>query len=154
VAQPPSKPDAPYLAKGGTLRITTPWQVDLGETIVFLVDGDLSLEARVKVAPGGFLAFFVSGDISLDPSVNSEDGLAAIEGVYIADGTFSSGKANTKLILEGTFVGWSGVNLERDFDSQRSNSEPVEVFRYRSDFKLNLPTFLNRPSINWQEVAP
>ncbi|MBI2010089.1 MAG: hypothetical protein HYS86_02800, partial [Candidatus Chisholmbacteria bacterium] len=83
-----------------------------------------------------------------DPAV------ANLEGVYIANGTISTGESDTKFTGEGTFVGWSGVNLQRDFEDTRNNTEPVEVFRYRPDFKLNLPGFLRRPTIEWQEVAP
>lgn len=155
VLKPVSRPDNAYLARGGTMRIRSPWNVGSSDVVVFLVEGDLSIENEISVTPGGFLAFLVTGNITIDSSVDSEDGLAALAGVYVADGVIRTGVTDTKLIVEGTFVGWSGVVLERTFLSgERANSEPAEVFRYRPDLKLNVPSFLKRPKIDWQEVAP
>jgi len=151
-----SKPSAPplsgtaYFSEGSMLIDDTSWQ-NISEKIVVLVNGDLDIKNQVTVNAGGFLAFLVKGDIRIDPLVDN------VEGVYIADGFFetgTTGAGDLQLIAEGTFVGWGGVNLARDFDSVQNNTEPAELFRYRPDFKVNLPGFLKRPTINWEEVAP
>ena len=100
------------------------------------------------------MAIIASGDISIDAMVNSEDGVAGIEGIYIADGSFSTGSGNQKLIIEGTVVGWQGVSLGRDFGSTRNNTEPVEEFLYRPDLVTSAPSYLKRPNLVWEEVAP
>ena len=155
-----TKPTAPplsgsaYLARGDVFIRPEDWQVNAGETIVILVDGNLSIRRKIRVEEGGFLMFIVSGDIEINSNVNSTDGQGAVEGIYVADGTFSTGEADTKLIVEGTFVGWTGVSLQRDFDSTQNNTEAAEVFRYRPDLVVNVPIYLSRPNILWQEVAP
>jgi len=55
-----------------------------------------------------------------------------------------------KFVSEGTFVGWSGVSLRRDFDDKCSFTkawnarEATEVFNYRPDFLVNSPDWMWR----------
>ncbi|MBI4035093.1 MAG: hypothetical protein HY381_01695 [Candidatus Chisholmbacteria bacterium] len=72
----------------------------------------------------------------------------------MADGVIDTGSATTKLILGGTWVGWQGVNLKRDFKTDRNETEPAEVFRYRPDLIANVPLYMKRASLVWEEVAP
>ena len=155
-----AKPTSPpihakvYYADADMIIANSSWQVAGGEKIAVLVRGDLTIKAKISVAEGGFLVFAVQGDIKIDPTVNSEDGQGAVEGIYIADGEIKTGTANTKLILEGTFVGWQGVTLGRDFATVRNNTEAVEVFVYRPDIVAAAPKYMRRPSLSWEEVAP
>jgi len=66
-----------YLVKENMGIISREWSVSNTEKIVFLVNGDLNISNKIRVADGGFLGFIVSGDIVIDPTVNSEDGLGA-----------------------------------------------------------------------------
>lgn len=137
-----------------SMTIANPWSIATGEQIVFLIDGDLSVAAEVTVDEDGFVAFIVSGNITIDTAVGGDGPDAQVEGVYVADGVFGTGSSTDKLILEGTFVGWTGVSLDRDFGGAQNNTEPAEVFRYRPDIKQAAPDYLGRPKISWQEVAP
>ena len=55
-----------------------------------------------------------------------------------------------KFVGEGTFVGWSGIELQRDFDDRCSftkawnSRQPTEVFNYRPDFLKNAPEWMWR----------
>lgn len=147
-----------YWATGNMNIANGTWQIASGEKIVVLIKGNLTIKNRINVAPGGFLAMIASGDISIDPSVDSEDGQPAVEGVYIADGRFSTGggdpAGDKKLVIAGTFVGWQGMALNRDFKSDRNNSEPAEAVIYRPDLITSAPSFMKRPTYVWEEVAP
>lgn len=155
-----SKPTQPpihakvYYANNDMIIADNTWQISAGEKIAVLVRGNLDIKAKISVAEGGFLAFAVQGDININPSINSEDGQGAIEGIYISDGEIDTGRATTKLILEGTFVGWTGVTLGRDFQTVRNNTEPAEVFVYRPDIIAAAPSYMKRPAYVWEEVAP
>lgn len=156
----------------GYLTILDAWNVAAGESIVVFVDGDLNiadpdgLQQLITVEPGGFLAFIVSGDINIAESVGNDDlndTTPNIEGVYIADGyinTQSRGVAaggDDRFVGAGTFVGWTGVNLERDFEDDairkaENNVRPAELFIFRPDFVVNVPERMTKSRYIWQEA--
>ncbi len=156
----------------GDMTIQSSWLIQAGEQFVVFVDGNLTLsdltgvEQLIQVEPGGFLAFIVSGDITVASSIgnsNLDDTTANIEGVFIADGVLtvqSRGEAaggDDRFVGTGTFVGWSGVQLQRDFSDgatrkAENNTRPVELFVYRPDFVLNAPERMKTPRYIWQET--
>lgn len=159
--------------QNGDLRIESPWAVAAGETYVVFVDGNLTLadgdgasDQLIDVANGGFLAFIVSGDITFEESLGNStltNTTANVEGVFIADGTLtfaSRGAAaggDDRFVGEGSFIGWSGVNLDRDFSdgssrSLENNDKAVELFIYRPDFLVNMPDIMLVPIRIWQET--
>lgn len=116
---------------------------------------------------------------ALNDCNNAERG--TIQGVFFADGMidirgFSAGAGqltnvgsqecdmgtsrlpDKKFIGEGTFVGWSGVNLGRDFSDNCSftrswnSRSPTESFIFRPDFLLNVPDWMRRSIRLRQEV--
>jgi len=157
--------------QSGNLTIQSQWSVASGETYVVFVDGDLTFtdggnDQLIDVAQGGFLAFIVSGDIIVEESLgnsNFTDTTANLEGVYIADGSLtiaSRGQAaggDDRFVGEGVFVGWSGVNLNRDYSdgsnrSLENNDKPIELFVYRPDLLVNMPDIMLVPIRIWQET--
>ncbi len=153
------------------LTILDPWQIDAGESIVIFVAGDLNINNTILVAQTGFLAFIVQGDIIIDSSVGHVDptagtaGNSVVEGVYVANGKLllptrgTAAGGDYKFVGEGTFVGWGGVELDRDYADTGTRgtlntSNPAEVFRYRPDFVVRAPSRLKVPRYTWREVAP
>jgi hypothetical protein len=155
------------------LRIESPWSVAAGETYVIFVDGNLTLadgdgasDQLIDVANGGFIAFIVSGNITFDESLGNStlsETTANVEGVFIADGTLtfaSRGVAaggDDRFVGEGSFIGWSGVNLDRDFSDGvfrdiHNNDKATELFIYRPDFLVNMPDIMLVPIRIWQET--
>lgn len=181
-----TKPDAldinnnqkPYLTTG-SMTIQQLWDVPAGETIIIFVNGDLtmadpsSIGQLINVETGAFLAFIVSGDITIEDTVGNaivvgnpelDDRTANIEGVFIADGQIniqsrvpSTATSDLRFIAEGTLVGWSGFNLERNFFDGTSGEEenglrPTELFIYRPDLLENIPQAMKQPHYIWQET--
>jgi hypothetical protein len=152
----------------GDMVVQDAWTVNSGESIVVFVDGQLDIRNTITVAQGGFLAFIVSGDIVIDASVGSADETSTtpvVEGMYVANGEIrlpSAGLAaggDLKFVGAGTFVGWSGIVMERDYDDGASrrllnNTNPTELFIYRPDLALRTPTRMRAPRYQWREVAP
>ena len=156
----------------GNMTIQSSWHVADGESYVIFINGDLTIsdpgnvEQLIQVDEGGFLAFIVSGDIIVDSNVGNDDlndTSGNIEGIYIAGGSLTiSGKGisnggDERFVGEGTFVGWSGVELERDFDDGNNrkvenNTRPVELFVYRPDFVIYLPERMKTSRYLWQET--
>lgn len=175
-SSPPTDGKRAYF-HSGNLIIQNQWVVDADEKITVIVDGDLNLrnttlgnnvapvDQLISVAPGGYLAFVVSGDIIVESSVGnttiSDITTSNIEGVYVADGVLtiqSIGAAGDNTFVgAGTFVGWGGVDLQRDFDDgglrkAENNTKAVENFIFRPDFVLNIPEEISRSSYIWKET--
>jgi len=158
------------------------WSVVAGESIIIFVHGDLEFEDTsgsgaklTEVEPGGFLAFIVSENITIspevgyydDPSTSAIHANANLEGVFIASGAINmpsnedNDNADKKFIGAGTFVGWGGINLARNYayegdplSAETNNLNPIDVFIYRPDFIINTPLEMKSANYEWQETAP
>ena len=81
-----------------------------------------------------------------------------VDGVYIADGTFVSNSSSDgtsvfddQLLVNGTVVAWTGVELHRDLGAGNAN-EPAEKFSYRLDLIENMPEVMKDYLLRWKEV--
>ncbi|MDP2672136.1 MAG: hypothetical protein Q8O68_01345, partial [Candidatus Daviesbacteria bacterium] len=155
--------------KTGNLAIDSPIIFGPGNFII-LVDGDLTINAKITVPVGSTAIFSVSGDIK----VNSNLGEAAtsdtptIEGLYSADRNFYTKNPNVdndctgipdkRLNVAGTVVanaGRSGGSFINKRDLCAGNtSNPSVSFIERPDFMLNYPSMVKQTTRSWQEVAP
>lgn len=154
------------------LTIQEPWSISSTESYVIFVNGNLTIQdptnagALITVDEGGFLAFIVRGDILIDASVGHANPATAtpnLEGVYIADQTIqvlsdsNAATSDRRFIGAGSFIGWTGVTLQRDFDDGGSGSSsslttPSELFIYRPDLLYTAPAFMLSPHSIWQET--
>jgi len=138
--------EAIYLTSGGSLNISG--NIGADSQVVILHPGDLTIDGDITVAPGGFLAVIASGNITIDPSV------ANVQGIFIADGSLevpSAGADDLQLLAEGTFVGWTDVNLDRDIGAPSANQASM-IFSYRPDFILNAPSFIKQSAYQWRQI--
>jgi len=155
--------------RGGDMTIDSNWDVTAGNSYVIFVNGNLTVSnsATITVAQGAFLSFIVSGNITFDSSIGtatfSSTGPGQVQGVYIANGVLkveSAGASGTekKFIGEGTFVGYSGIRLPRDFSNggngTQNNNYPASLFVHRPDFVINTPARMKKAVMNWREVEP
>jgi hypothetical protein len=159
--------------RNGDLTILSQWNIASGEQYVIFVAGDLYLtdgdgasDQLITVENGGFVAFIVEGNLYIDESLGNSDLLnttSNIEGVYIVNGVIEvqsrgvGAGGDDRFIGEGTFVGWNGVNLNRDFDDglgrdTENLDKPTEQFIYRPDFMVNLPKVLRSSPKLWQQT--
>lgn len=187
-AQPLAKAGKPVIAEGIgiyrysgnlTLDSTNPWSLSSSEQIIVFVNGNLTIDdvpggqnRITTVAPGGsgFLMFIVSGNITVTSDVGYTNiytnpaaaNIANLEGVFVADGTLTiagqDGATDRKFIGAGTFVGWEGIVLGRNYDQggnpQLNNAAPTEVFIFRPDFIVNAPRQVKSAQMTWRELEP
>lgn len=140
--------------------ISTPWTVGAGESLIILVDSTVRIEAPITVAPGGFLSIIASGNITVANTVGNAtltDATPNVEGIFVSSGQFvvEGGRAggDLRFVGAGTFVGWNGVGLQRQFANKPDNDQtPSEQFIYRPDILSNTPEALKRPIQIWQET--
>ena len=166
------------------LNDANPWVINDNEKLIVFVEGNLTID-DADSTPGtekvtsfsnnnGFLAFIVQGDIIINPSVGYADPTtdikttpANIEGLFVADGWlklegFSDAAIrDNKFIGAGTFTGWSGVLLSRDFenttnptDAAYNNTYATENFVFRPDLIYNYPEekYVRTSQIEWSQV--
>lgn len=173
-----------YFHHQGHLIINDQIVVDNNKRITLFVDGNLTINNPannnqiISVVPGSFLAFIVSGNITFSsdvgyqpPSLYPNSVFAPpstvspnVEGVFIANGQIiiQANNPNTsdkKFIGAGTFVGWQGISLPRDFADDTigkawNNYNPTETFIYRPDLVISFPEELKGFLSNWREVNP
>lgn len=149
--------------EGIPLTITTPSAVLGPRKVILIVKGaNLSIKGNIKLTKGS--GFFLAvagkntagnyGDIIVDPGVGG-GGSANLEGIYVADGTFSSGTGGTsQLWVRGTVAAYKGINLQRDLGSATNTTTPAEYFEYAPDQELLFPVDLAYSLTTWREVAP
>ena len=126
---------------------------------VILVNGNLKIDKEITLGPNGFLAFVVNGNIVIDENVgvgkNSTD--TSLEGVYFAQGVFSTGTSavggHEKLIAKGIFAAQGGFNLGRDLGDDNETT-PAETFIFDPRLLVKMPKELTKSTMSWTEVAP
>ncbi len=160
VTQPASS-DTPYYVVGD-MTTTGNWSVGAGESVVIIVNGNVTLGGQVNITGDGFIAFIVNGDIDVTSSIGGTSGSTTpvIEGIYITSptGTFATGvsaaAATAKFVGKGMFISGNFL-LERDLDIANANNiSASEVFFYNPRLLLTMPDSMKELSVTWQEVAP
>ena len=148
-----------YLYDGRTtgipLKITSAANLGSRKVILFVRGADLQLNSNINLNDGlGFFLAITTGNIIVAPTVGG-GATANLEGVYVADGSFSTGttgtNSDTKLWVRGTVAAFGGMSLQRDL---ADNSGPAELFEFAPDQELLFPTKFSYYPSAWREVAP
>ena len=142
-------------ATGLPLNITSAANLGSRKVILLVKGADLRLNSTINLNDGlGFFLAVTTGNITVAPTVGG--GVAAnLEGVYVADGSFSTGttgtNSDTKLWVRGSVAAFGGMILQRDL---ADNSGPAELFEFAPDQELLFPIKLSYYPSAWREVAP
>ncbi len=123
------------------------------KTVLYVESGNLTIQGDITITGGGagFFAAIVGGDITLDPAV------ATLNGLYLSDGTFTTGTGTKQLTVSGSVAALSGFNLQRDLggvNGVNNNLSPAEIFTYDPIYTFTAPQSFSKPNIQWTEVAP
>ena len=113
------------------LDLTVNSNLDIGskKAVVMVNSSDLAINAPINLTDGaGFFLVVVNGNITVDPGVSG--GTPDLEGLYVADGTFSSGSSAFPLNVRGSVAAYGGLSLQRDLGSGNLTT-PSEVFIYK-----------------------
>jgi hypothetical protein len=141
-------------ALNGNQALTIP-ATDIGtRKVILMVDNaDVNITGNINLTRGqGFFMLVVKGNINVDALVGG--GVSPnLEGLYLADGTFSDGVGDAQLWVRGSVSGNLGVNMQRDLGNVANNA-PSEFFEYAPDQIMLFPKVFGYRRINWKEVAP
>lgn len=140
--------DGMIKAYEGDIETGSTWQVET-KKIVILTTGSFLIKHKIEVEEGGSLVVIAKGDINVDGGLGGTNN--QIHGFFIADGAFSSGSGNKRLIVKGGVIA-NNFNLERDLAD--NSDTPAEKFVYRPDMFLNLHPSLWLRYHLWEELAP
>jgi hypothetical protein len=144
------------------MRTSGNWNVGSGETVMFVIDGNLIINGQITLSGTGFAAFIVNGNVTVDPIVGGPAGSATpvVEGVYITSptGVFQTGDSssagNERFVAEGIFVA-GDFFLQRDLDAVGANpTTPSELFIYNPQLLVTMPDAMRDVPLTWQEVPP
>ncbi len=111
------------------------------QKVILLIDGSVTVNQDIIVPSGAFLAIIANGNITFNYNVNFAQGWFVAENINIPchdTGAAGCDKDDIQFVGEGSFVGWTGINLERDMGGD-NNQAPSEKFTYRADMLLNAP---------------
>lgn len=158
-ASPITKPASrvkPYYVKGN-MTMNTDWIIAEGETIIFLVDGNVNLNGKVTMTGNGFASFIASGNITVGSNVGvpPASSTPVLEGIYIASGTFQSGISQAgveRLVVKGSVIA-NNFLLQRDLGDTNTTT-PAELFLYNPALLFRMPPDMMEVPYFWQEVAP
>lgn len=130
---------------------TIDFDIEADEKMIFMVDGDVGVSDDVEVAVGGHLAVIASGTVTFESNVVQAEGWWVGDTLVVA----STGDESTDAVFrgEGSFVGWSQVDLGRD-RGRGNDTQPTEEFIFRADLMINAPEALKFSRYVWQEKAP
>ncbi len=133
------------------------------KVILFVENGNLTIRDTIKFNQKGkefFMAIVgntpgntTGGNIIIDPLVTDATGGYALEGLYLADGQFSTGIATTPLKIRGSIVSSLAPSLQRDL-GVLNGTMPAESVEFAPDLVANFPPQLSRKKVIWKEVAP
>lgn len=113
---------------------------------VLFVNGDLNITGNIALTDGtGFFLAIVSGNINISPTVTN------LEGIYLSDGTFSTGAGTVQLQTRGSVASYGGISLLRNLTN---NTQPAELFTFAPDQIALFPEKLGFRRTRWTEVAP
>lgn len=157
----------PYYYTSDVTIDTVNWSVGDGETIIVLVNGNLTIKKNITITGTGFVAFIVNGTITIDPSVGTDslvNNTPQIQGIYIATnadktGTFITGASTSgteRLVLKGSFIADTFL-LQRDLDMIAEGDNVVasaELFIYDPNLFIHMPESMKNIPVTWEEVAP
>jgi len=135
-------------------------QVASGETVMKLIDGNLTVDRNLTVAQGGLALLIVSGDIIINGNVTRLEGIfMADDNITIQDG--SNNNINDQLIIAGSLVADADNQGNGSLVNQRNlgadnNLNPAVVFQFRPDLIVTMLTegVGVKQWKNWQEVKP
>jgi len=151
----------------GDLTITGNITILGTRRVVLMVEGaNLNLNGKINIGTKGS-GFFMAiagenssggkGSIVVDPAVGgAADGVPELEGLFVADDTFSTGtlgaNLDSQLHVRGSVASYGGMNLQRDLANDATT--PAEYFEFAPELMLLYPTKLTLQRFRWEEVAP
>lgn len=131
-----------------------PLVVNGSKKFALIHHGDVEIAGNIEIVSGSALLVVASGDIAVD------DVVTRIDGFYIANGLIITADdinhISLPLSMQGSFVGWSGIRLNRNLGSSDNINTPAETLVPRIDIANTLRTINQMKvfSYSWREVAP
>lgn len=144
--------------RSGSVTINQP--LNINRKAILFVDGDLTINNQIRLNAAAssdrFFMAIVRGNINVSPTLSSPNvNTPAIEGMFFADGEFSTGTNSTDdslLVVRGS-VAAQNISLRRDLVDENI-SGPAEYFQFSPELVVNYPSALSVKHLVWREVAP
>lgn len=115
-----------------------------GNGVVYLIDGNLTINGNITIANNKSAVFIVSGTITVGPTVTQ------IEGIYISNDSFDAEAVTNDLQIDGMIYTNEFIQKVSDGDTDT----PTYVIEYQPQYLLAVLPYLGKTHVSWQEVAP
>ena len=158
----PASSEAPYYVVGD-MTTTNDWVVGDNESLIFIVDGNVTIGGSITTVGSGFVAFIVNGDIVVDTTVGTayNSRASVLDGIYITSptGTLDTGPTtaapSARFVGEGMFIAGDFL-LQRDLEQAgaTNTTHASELFIYDPQLLFTMPDPMKELPVTWQEVAP
>lgn len=151
-----------YYLSGDVSTSSTPWVIHDGESYVFLIDGNLTINAPITLdgTGTGFITFIVKGNTTIADSVGGafNSTTPVVEGVYINGGLFNTGTSSVsgseRFVGKGLFIA-DNFGFHRDFVAIDHNDDhAAQLFIYNPKLVWEMPDAMKEVGVTWQEVEP
>ncbi len=110
---------------------------DIGDSGLYIIDGNLTIDEDKTVSEGSYLFVVVRDNINLtNLSINK------VDGIYVAEKIMVSGELASQVVFNGSlYARGGGISFtERSLNPKSmNNSHPSVVVNYRPDFLFNMP---------------
>ena len=130
------------------------------ETLVF-VDGDLTVDAEIRIPSSSVLAFIVSGEIKFAKNLTGGGGgVDNLGGLYVASGRINTAydksapdEVTRQLLLEGGLISLADtIALDRNLSADDNFTDPAEQINLSAKYYVRMKLFLGRPKFFYREV--
>ncbi|MEX0621954.1 MAG: vWA domain-containing protein [Candidatus Woykebacteria bacterium] len=124
-----------------------------GLPAVVFVKGDMNIRENMEIAAGTGIIFIVNGNLIIDADVDEVDGFFIFDGDFDSNGT---GGNEEQLVINGAVVGGFGggtLKFERDLDSDNLN-QAAEVVNYEPKYLWLFQDIAGDTNVIYREVAP
>ncbi len=113
------------------------------QKVILLIDANVNVIGNIEVPEGAFLAIISSGSIDFNYNVTKAQGWFIGENINIPCKDITEDGCDMEdeqFLGEGSFVAWTNMFLSRTLAGSLNNTQPSELFTYRPDFMVNIPT--------------
>ena len=165
VASPYSGPtlpnsDGPYLISGNK-TVSGVFNQAAGTSILVFVNGNLTIDAEIRVPSDSVITFIVSGTVNFSKSLaGGGGGVDNLGGLYLASGRINTAydkssptEVTRQLVLEGSLISLTDtISLDRNLDFADNQTTPAEQINLSAKYYVLLKSVLGRPKFFYQEV--
>ncbi|MDP1710330.1 MAG: hypothetical protein Q8L46_00085, partial [candidate division WWE3 bacterium] len=153
-----------YKMAGGT--VSASFTLPGNRSVLIFVDGNLTINAEIRVLANSVLAFIVNGEIRFSKNLGGGAGVDRADGLYLAQGRINTAynagsfEVTPQLAIEGALISlydpsnssYGTIALKRNLSAEANLTIPAETINLSAKYYVLGKSILGRPKFFWREV--